>query len=110
MAEITFDTPEQAEEVKKRALLLAYRASAPMGLGFLHYKPNNAEDEKALLDSVRPGDLHADYVSGRMVKLYIRQKGNTLTVADYAPRSDYQSWAGTYPTYTALIEAARKEG
>ena len=109
----TFETAEIAETVKRRAFILAYRASIPMGLGYLHARPDSKEDEAKLTETLlpTPGEtLVTDYVAGRMMKLRIRHPEPTvLETRDDAPRADYQSWATSYPTYEALIEAARKE-
>ena len=107
----TFETPEIAEAVKRRAFILAYRASTPMGMGWLHARPDSKEDEAKLTGALTPGEtLSTDYVAGRMMKLVIfHPEPNVLETRDDAPHADYQSWATTYPTYEAIIEAARKE-
>lgn len=107
---IRFSSPEEAERVKAKALLLAYQASIPMGMGFLHYKENAEKDAEMLAEYITPGeDLYADYVVGRMVKLTIRQpEPDMLDIRDAPPHPEYQSWVVKYPTYEALIEAARQ--
>lgn len=83
---------------------LAYEASSPMGLGWLHegrVKPN--------FDlHVRDGSISADYIAGRMVKLWGFSYGDDYIEFDdqRAPRADYQSWCRSYPTNESLAVAA----
>lgn len=105
----TYESRERANKVAQEAFWLAYQASVPVGLGFLHER--GGEPREAVLNGIfsQPQygtGVHADYVYGRMVKLSIHLEGNTITVGDDAPRSDYQSWCRTYPTNEALIRAA----
>lgn len=101
----------------QRILLLAYRASHAVGAGILHDQPNLPDDVvlKQLYTENR-GDgavvARSDYVIGRMVKLNFIVHPNfvieTTSPWNDTPRIDYQSWAGTYPTCTALYNAAKK--
>lgn len=94
------------ERVAKRIVFLAYSASLPMGLGWLHERSGVPEEETSAC--VSGGFIDADYVHGRMVKLRGLAFGpNSVTFNDeLEPRCDYQSWCGTYPTYEALVKAA----
>jgi len=106
--EFEFESQEQADKVAEAAGLLAYRAAIPMGLGFLHYRPDDPQDAETIKPHVRPGkEVYMDYVSGRMVKLYIKVDGNRLITHD-TPSYDYQSWCNKYPTYADLIGAAKE--
>lgn len=86
---------------------LAVNAARPVGLGMLHFV---AKDYTC--DEVRPyinaHGLDIDYFAGRMTKLTIRRKGTVSWEVHGDPRSDYQSWCSKYPTYQALIDAARQ--
>ena len=69
----------------------AVNASRPMGMGFLHYDP----EKKYLaiefqLDS--RGEMHLDYVGGRMVKLDIWPSGDDMWRTRETD-SEYQSWS-----------------
>ena len=107
----TYESAEKAQAVAKKAFWLAYQASVPMGMGFLHFREDAKEQD--IVDSmVRPREdgieLYGDYVLGRMMKTGFRTKGNQLIYGDEA-RSDYQSWAVKYGTYGNLVDAAEKE-
>ena len=96
----------QFEATKEQILQMAVNAvnaSAPMGLGMLHFVPKNytVEDVKNCLE-IR--GLHIDYFEGRMVKLHIfHEDDGSWRGSD--PRADYQSWANTYPTFKALVDS-----
>lgn len=96
------------ERVAKRILFLAYEPSAVVGLGILQARSRVGEDEIA--DHVEGGWINADYVRGRMVKLWgFRYGPDWIEFDDEAtPRPDYQSWAWKYPTNEALVLAAIK--
>lgn len=82
-------------------LAKAANASAPVGMGFLHY-----DGRKTFTAKDFPNPQHgADYVQGRMVKFYPYEVSPGLWELD-EPAHGYQSWAGKYPTAKALIEAA----
>lgn len=85
---------------------LAFNASIPMGMGFLHYVPGTRRGADFAHINVG-GGLNLDYVEGRMVKLNLyREEDGSLTTPAQDPRVDYQSWAVRYPTYAALLSAA----
>jgi len=84
----------------------AYNASVPMGMGYLQFSASDLTPND-FISTLTDGDIHFDYLKGRMVKLSIFKVGeDTWEVSDSAPRKDYQSWCSTYPTYRALIESA----
>lgn len=111
-----YGSNEEALAVAKEAMWLAWQASRVVGLGVLQDKPG-AQREEVLKQTFRPqsdyakqNDLplegSADYVFGRMMKTHFRIKGNVVSYGDGEPRGDYQSWAYTYRTYDALMDAA----
>lgn len=85
----------------------AANASAPMEMGFLHHdgaKVFVPEDFQIFGELRREIDL--DYVKGRMVKFRgVQDKNGTWLIGNGDPRSDYQSWSRTYPTYESLALA-----
>lgn len=110
---------ENPEQVVKRAFWLAWQAcGSTAGAGWIQDRPG--ADEDAVWNNIRtrgdypgpardkPGEASADYVFGRMMKTFIRWDKNSVEVFEATPRRDYQAWAGRYPTYQALIEAAVK--
>jgi hypothetical protein len=104
--EIKYDTEERADAVAIEAHWLAYKASSPRGMGFLHERGGEAREH--VVKHLKAGkEMYSDYVFGRMVKLIIwRPDEFTIMVQDEKPTPDYQSWCGTYPTYAELIAAA----
>lgn len=95
----------------KRALWLAFQASSPMGMGFLHAATADKQTEDSLFEQVQPneGKVYTDYVCGRMMKTDFRVDADgKLTIRPEEPRTDYQSWGATYRTATALIAAVEK--
>jgi hypothetical protein len=65
-----------------------------------------AGDYPGGLTRPKEGTISADYVFGRMLRLYWIQKGVTIICNDGIPRRDYQAWCDVYPTYDALLDAA----
>lgn len=113
-----YESQEQALNVAKEAMWLAYQASGAVGLGVLHER-GGEERAKVIEHTARaqsdyakehklPEEVSADYCFGRMMKIILRCKDGTLSCSDGEPRGDYQSWAGKYPTYAALIDTAEK--
>lgn len=81
----------------------ATNASKPVGMGYVHYKP----EKVFTADDFHPDHAQStDYVQGRMVKCYARKvDGQTDQYELDEPREDYQSWSVEYPTARALVEA-----
>jgi hypothetical protein len=104
-------TMEQGQKLLKRMLFLAYNASKVIGLGILQARPHMSETELAEAYFSDGRRLSADYAFGRMMKMY----ANLVSVVDgvsaqtnvSTPRLDYQSWCSIYPTWEALVEAAK---
>jgi hypothetical protein len=111
-----YSNEEEAIKVAKEALWLAWNAArGPSGMGV--FRDNPGADKEAVWKNAanmedypgsraQAGRINADYVFGRMLKLYFEIKGNTLDIPDHEPRWDYQGWCGTFKTYRALFEAA----
>lgn len=99
-----------------RALWLAFQASAPMGMGFLHASHASQQTEETLFEACEPDaasdaaiDIYTDYVFGRMMKTrFTVGADGALKISPETPRHDYQSWSGVYPTATALIKATEE--
>lgn len=112
------------EAVVKRAFWLAWQAcGGPLGMGMFQDNPNATEDGvwdcvreawnypggSSIMQSNRPGEAHADYVFGRMMKLHLKWGKDWVEVPEPKhdkPRPDYQAWCRKYPTINALVEAA----
>lgn len=94
------------ERVAKRIVFLAYEPSAVVGLGVLQAR--SGVTEESLGACIWKDQVDADYIAGRMVKLWGMSFGpNSITFNDeLVPRADYQSWCWKYPTYEALVMAA----
>lgn len=96
----------------KRLLWLAFQASQPMGMGFLHVSAAETQTEDSVYESCNPQDkneIHTDYVFGRMMKTTFKVKEDeTLSVSPKTPRLDYQSWGRKYGTASDLIQAAEQ--
>lgn len=119
--ERNYSNNEEALNVAKRALYLAWKAAGgTAGYGFLQDRGEQSEDNvwKQAYDmgdysgrrAGTPSErIDADYVFGRMLKLYFTVKGNTINHGDQEPRRDYQAWCGKYPTYAALFDTAESE-
>lgn len=97
-------TPEQK---LKRAIWLAFQASPPMGMGFLHTASANAQTEESLTEGVTD-KAYFDYAHGRMMKTEFSLKDGRVCIHPETPRSDYQSWGNTYSSAAALLDAVEK--
>jgi hypothetical protein len=104
---ITFKaTPYQIRQIFANAI----NASSPVGLGLLHFEKRDYNPEEC----PGPTDGESEYIStdyffGRMVKFSLK-KSPTEGVYSVGwgggpPNRDYQSWAGKYPTYKALLDS-----
>jgi len=100
-------------QIITRALWLAFKASTPMGMGFLYIRAADLTKEENMSELVQTTDTgfsaYTDYVAGRMMKtgFYVTSDG-VLTISPDKPRFDYQSWIVKYPTPEKLIEAVYK--
>lgn len=87
----------------------AFDNSRPMGMGFLHFKPDS-EFDKSWCEFTGK-HLSMDYVQGRMVKIMIG-KPDDKSGYDYRlysqskPDPEYQSWYHKFPTYQELFKAS----
>lgn len=85
---------QATDEQVKRMGVLAVMASRPMGMGFLHYKPDlSAADVEAQLEvttGFKPG-LFIDYFQGRMVKFRAWKKADGWEFPDSISH-EYESW------------------
>ncbi len=100
-------------QIITRAVWLAFKASSPMGMGFLHAAQADGVTEEQLASLARETDkgieVRTDYVCGRMMKTtFTVSPDGKLTVWPEVPRHDYQSWAGDYATAAELIAAVEK--
>lgn len=88
----------------KELMSNAFNTSKPMGMGLLHFNPTKAKPEEF---NYTGGNVHMDYVQGRMVKLSINMnKYNEGFVCRSGDADiEYQSWASTYPTYQDLLKS-----
>ena len=118
---ITLNDNEQAISLAKRMLFLAYNASAPAsGMGLFQAvrlggkEPDeetvwgcayNAEDYMGVRTDP-PNVVYADYVFGRMMKWSCAWKENVLSIRDENYDREYQSFSGSYPTSSSLVQAA----
>lgn len=111
-----YGSNEEALAVAKEAIWLAWNAcGGPMGAGVLQDRGQQPKDkvwdqaynQRDYAGRHGPAEaVNADYVFGRMMKLYFTVKGDTITHRDEAPRWDYQAWCGKYKSYAALFDAA----
>ena len=104
-------TGVKAKKVVKRAMYLAWRAcGCPTGMGFLQDRPG-ATEEDVWLSVGTLGEVNADYVFGRMMKLSLRYTDDEIVAGlrGDPPQPDYQGWCCIYPSVLALLEAAAAE-
>lgn len=110
-----------AEELVKEIYWLAWQASRVYGMGYLQDHPtatrediwNNVatKGDYTVGDGlpskgVKNSEAHADYVFGRMMKLFLRWKDGRIECPSTLPDREYQSWATTYTSYPMLVNAA----
>lgn len=99
------NTPTPQQKLK-RALWLAFQASSPMGMGFLHVAAASALTEDSLFEQNEGRDeIYTDYVAGRMMKTSFKLDGEKVVIYPEEPRVDYQSWGSTYKSATELLKA-----
>jgi hypothetical protein len=106
------------KDVAEEAFYLAWKACGdPISMGIFQDYPMATKEEviaNARSNGDYPADhrqvstneLYGDYVFGRMMKLSLNYGEDFVEVPDYGPRSDYQSWAFIYDSYTQLIANA----
>lgn len=95
------------EQKLKRALWLAFQASSPMGMGYLHADSAAQQTEETLWEELKgKTNFYLDYCHGRMMKTEFKLDGEKVIVRPEEPRHDYQSWGTKYPSATELLAAA----
>lgn len=105
--------------VVEEAFWLAWKACGrTSGMGFLQNRPEATKEQVIgnIMQSgdypggdiglARPGNVYADYVFGRMMKVGLKWDNTSVTCRDDEPAADYQAWCRVYPTFRALVEAA----
>lgn len=106
---------DHPEILAKRMFWLAYQASSPLGMGFLQARSNVTEEDvwrnvnisgDYAYHNDQPGKPYGDYVFGRMMKVGCEVGVDYVQCRDGEAAWDYQSWAGTYPMFEALLQAA----
>lgn len=98
------------EAVAKRALFLAWKAARVVGMGALADRgPHMTEEQVWQSARTEKGQVFADYVFGRMMKLHLRYRETSVETNTDELRSDYQSWCGVYRNYGELVQAAERE-
>jgi len=91
------------KDIAEEMVWLAFQASSPMGLGFMHTKIAAAATKEEVVKAAKWNDVYCiDYLFGRMVKLNIKLGHKDVIFPQAKPRSDYQSWCNKYPTYEDL--------
>jgi len=92
-------TKEQAIEIATNAI----NASAPMGMGRIHFEDKNYTQDEVAKSFGNDDQASFDYYHGRMVKLHFFKSPNGDYIFPSLVDVEYQSWAGKYPTYEDLI-------
>lgn len=101
----------EGKRLLTRVAWLAFQASKPMGLGFMHTERasnvTEADIAKEILINNTALRISFDYHVGRMIKtVFTLSRDGTIRIDPETPRQDYQSWYSTYPTAAALLQAA----
>ena len=106
------------EKLAKRIMYLAWKASRCLGLGFLQDRGEQNEEEVwasmmgrrdyggFLANTNQTGDVYADYVNGRMMKLGIKWSEGEISLNNDNFDREYQSFARLYPTAQSLFDKA----
>lgn len=106
------------EELASRMFFLAWKAcGGTTGLGYLQDRPDAFENDVfknvVMQGDYYPierrtmfGDLHAEYVFGRMMKLTIRIKEDSVQILNDKFFINYNGFYSTYPTPQDLAKAA----
>lgn len=107
-----------ARLIAKRMVYLAWKASSVHGFGA--FQDQGDKSEEAVWEGAVgqrdypmkrpdvPGEVHCDYVFGRMMKWACYWEDGTITVPDIDFRSDYQSFKHKYPDNMTLAAEAIK--
>lgn len=93
-------TREQIGEIAAKA----FEASAPMGMGWMNFDANEVIDARKFVPE-EGANLSLDYVSGRMVKLNIRNEGDGVWKTNSRASYDYQSWLSRFSSPLDLIQS-----
>lgn len=117
-----FKVSGSAEALVKRIMFLAWQASQVSGIGWLQDRGWQPEEvvwqamynrQDCPMDNIdgknKPGEVYADYVFGRMMKLGIKWDEATISTSTGDFRSDYQSFCHQYRTFADLVEVAAAE-
>jgi hypothetical protein len=103
------------EKFVSRMFYLAYQSSEVFGMGFLQAQ-DDVTEEQVMENITNHGDypyrgdssgLDADYVFGRMMKLYAAIKDDIISF-DHNWRTDYQSFCRSY-TPTSLCDKVAEQ-
>lgn len=117
---------EQVEPLMRRMFFLAWKAcGGPVGMGILQDRgPIETEEDvwgniQTAADytsnhHIKPGQVYADYVFGRMMKMGVKYGAENADTGFIETRDgdlspDYESWCEKYPSYEALAQAAAAE-
>lgn len=110
------------ETFAKRLMKLAWDASGVFGMGRLQDRGPTVTEEQVWDNTRGRGDYpalpgviggqnpaagraDADYVFGRMMKVHYKYGSDFVQGEDRPYRLDYQSFAGKYPNFQALVKA-----
>src|SRR5260221_14295620 len=97
-----YESAERAMEIAKKAVYLAWQAcGGTSGFGILQDRgaqpleavwdqAYNRKDYSGRHSGTPASEVSADYVFGRMLKLYFSVDGDSVYVSDNQPRRDYQ--------------------
>jgi hypothetical protein len=101
-------TDDQVRQIAVNAI----KASLPMGMGHLHYNPNQEfpASEIRIHEGPATGERRCslDYAGGRMVKLTMVQAKDGVWEVRFpheTPDREYQSWVRQYATTEALLQS-----
>ena len=116
-----FQVTGSVDNLIKEYFWLAYDAAGGLGArGMGRLQARAAVDKEQVFANVKccgdyplntnkPGDLYADYVFGRMLKVGIRFRENVVEIRNDETDLGYQAWCMVYPTYEKLLHAAAIE-
>src|SRR6185295_20109256 len=96
---------ENGRAVAKRMLKLAFDASSVVGMGVFQYRRRQKDDDSIWNEFYDKGSVVADYLNGRMMKLYFNFGDDFVESTEMNWRPDYQSFCTKYPTFESLVNA-----